>query len=687
MKAIQSISIYLLVIIVSLSYSYSDTPEFEDKSPLDFYNSVSLIDGDFLDRFIIREVSESFRILPNVSISDSVDSGFLIRGINAEGNGLFAGKPLANIYVDGISQSINGARRGSLGTWDLEKISLMRGPQGTAGGRVSVAGQINLETKDPTFFEEGSLLLGLGENNLYESALMISGPINEYLAARFTAEMLNHDGEFNYPLSTGLPKLSERKDDNYYQLRTKILYQPFGKDGLTAKLTALHSYDAPQYQDVDGPSAGVQWADRIWGLQSLPAFIPALSTEVSQASLSIFNPINEHWSIESLTGVIKTYTEIPSIDLSKKGEINEKNHSRQITTHYKNGPIKSSLGIYYLDSKTNQNYDQKLPFNDFSSQSYENKEFENIAFFGEVHFQILPRWSLFGGLRYDHEKLDFNSIFREVKNNQILASKKYSNDYSDDALLPKVGINHNINEDTFITLGAQNSYRSGGLGYDYLNSKEYSYDDENVWNYEFSLSGKMPQKNINYSANIFYMDWKDQQLSIPQIPGDTMSSLVMNAKDSHVYGGEFEIQAKPSNSLLLYASIGTAITEFEDFEFSQLQTQTNLSGQKFPRTPNYSASAGLEYQFEGGYFIGGDINYNSSRISRSIFEGLERDDLASYTTLNFRIGYKTDEWTITAFANNLTDEEYFLYRYDTPKLQVGTLGLGRFFGLRASYNF
>ena len=121
MKAIQSISIYLLITIVSLSYSYSDTPEFEDKSPLDFYNSVSLIDGDFLDRFIIREVSESFRILPNVSISDSVDSGFLIRGINAEGNGLFAGKPLANIYVDGISQSINGARRGSLGTWDLEK--------------------------------------------------------------------------------------------------------------------------------------------------------------------------------------------------------------------------------------------------------------------------------------------------------------------------------------------------------------------------------------------------------------------------------------------------------------------------------------------------------------------------------------------------------------------------------------
>ena len=94
---------------------------------------------------------------------------------------------------------------------DLEKISLMRGPQETSGGRVSVAGQINLETKDPTF-EEGSLLLGLGENNLYESALMISGPINEYPAARFTAEMLNHDGEFGILYLVDYQSYQKEKD-------------------------------------------------------------------------------------------------------------------------------------------------------------------------------------------------------------------------------------------------------------------------------------------------------------------------------------------------------------------------------------------------------------------------------------------------------------------------------------------
>ena len=131
MKTIKSILFILPIVIVFLSFSHSNANESKDEKSMDFFNRTSLINGNFLDRSIIREVSESFSILPNVSISDSVDSGFLIRGINAEGNGLSSGKPLANLYVDGIAQSINGSRRGTLGTWDLENISLMRGPQGT----------------------------------------------------------------------------------------------------------------------------------------------------------------------------------------------------------------------------------------------------------------------------------------------------------------------------------------------------------------------------------------------------------------------------------------------------------------------------------------------------------------------------------------------------------------------------
>ena len=692
MKRIKSIvnSTLIGLLFVTASFSAAEEGFNTDSLSVDFldsHHSSSMMSGEFIERSIMRELSDSFRAISNISIADSVDSGYLIRGINSEGNGLLPSKPLSHIYVDGIAQSLEGARRGSLGTWDLDSVTLLRGPQGTAGGRVSTSGQINIQTKDPTFDEEGSLLFGLGENNLYESALMVSGPINEYLAARFTAEILDHDGEFNYPLSEGLPKLSERKEDKYYQLRAKILYQPSGENGPQAKLTASHSYDAPQYQDVDGPSAGVDWQDRIWGVQSLPAFIPAISTEVSQANLSIFKPINEYWSIESLSGIVRTHTEIPSIDLSKNGEIDDQTISRQIKGIYQKARVKSSAGIFYLDGEMNHTYNQKLPFNNFRSQNYENVEIENLALFGEADFQILPRWSLFGGLRYDHEKLGYSRIYRDIKDNEVINSKYTSQSSSADAVLPKIGINYKINENNTIGLKSQKSYRAGGMEYDLLNDAEYEYKDEKVWNYELSLSGNSLDKKIKYSANLFYMDWKDQQLNIPQIPGDSSTAIISNINDSQVYGGELEIQAQANENLTLFASLGAAVTEFEDFKLNQFRTETILSGEKFPRSPNFTAAVGFEHQFESGFFLGADMKYTSSRVSRSIFEGLERDDLPEYTILNLRLGYRQDDWSITAFASNLTNEEYFLYRYNTPKLQVGTIGLERYVGLRVTYNF
>ena len=692
MKRIKSIVHSTLIGLLFVNAPFSAAEEGVDTDSLsvdflDSHHSSSMMSGEFIERSIMRELSDSFRAISNISIADSVDSGYLIRGINSEGNGFLASKPLSHVYVDGIAQSLEGARRGSLGTWDLDSVTLLRGPQGTAGGRVSTSGQINIQTKDPTFDEEGSLLFGLGENNLYESALMVSGPINEYLAARFTAEILDHDGEFNYPLSEGLPKLSERKEDEYYQLRAKILYQPSGENGPQAKLTASHSYDAPQYQDVDGPSAGVDWQDRIWGVQSLPAFIPAISTEVSQANLSIFKPINEYWSIESLSGIVRTHTEIPSIDLSKNGEIDDQTISRQIKGIYQKARVKSSAGIFYLDGEMNHTYNQKLPFNNFRSQNYENVEIENLALFGEADFQILPRWSLFGGLRYDHEKLGYSRIYRDIKDNEVINSKFTSQSSSADAVLPKIGINYKINENNTIGLKSQKSYRAGGMEYDLLNDAEYEYKDEKVWNYELSLSGNSLDKKIKYSANLFYMDWKDQQLNIPQIPGDSSTAIISNINDSQVYGGELEIQAQANENLTLFASLGAAVTEFEDFKLNQFRTETILSGEKFPRSPNFTAAVGFEHQFESGFFLGADMKYTSSRVSRSIFEGLERDDLPEYTILNLRLGYRQDDWSITAFASNLTNEEYFLYRYNTPKLQVGTIGLERYVGLRVTYNF
>ncbi|MFL2484745.1 MAG: TonB-dependent receptor domain-containing protein [Verrucomicrobiales bacterium] len=299
---------------------------------------------------------------------------------------------------------------------------------------------------------------------------------------------------------------------------------------------------------------------------------------------------------------MRTHTEFPSIDLSKNGKIEEETISRQIKGIYQKGLIKSSAGIFYLDGEMNHTYNQKLPFNNFRSRNYENVEIENLALFGEIDFQILPRWSLFGGLRYDHEKLVYSRIYRDINDNEVINSKFTSQSSSADAVLPKIGINYKINENNTIGLKAQKSYRAGGMEYDLLNDAEYEYKDEKVWNYELSLSGNSPDKKINYSANLFYMDWKDQQVNIPQIPGDSSTAIISNVNDSQVYGGELEIQAQANENLTLFASLGSAVTELEDFKLNQFRTETILSGEKFPRSPNFTAAVVLSINLKADFF-------------------------------------------------------------------------------------
>ena len=412
-----------------------------------------------------------------------------------------------------------------------------------------------------------------------------------------------------------------------------------------------------------------------------------MSTEVSQLNLSVTIPISDYWSIESLTGIVRTITETPSVNLATQGEIEESDVSQEFKAHYENESLKTDVGFYFLDGDIDQSLNQDLPFNDFENKTSNDSSFKNLAFYGETSFQILPRLSLFGGFRYDHEELEFSNTFKEVNEQGLLSSKKVSASSSDDAILPKIGIAYELDKNNTLGLKAQKSYRPGSIAYDRFNDLKYDYESEKAWNYELSLNGFTKNKKLKYSANLFYLDWQDQQVSLAQIPGDISTALITNAEKSQIYGGELDIQATPTKRLSLFASLGVAITKFEDFQFPQFRSILDFSGEKFPYSPDYTAAVGMDYQFDNGFFFGADLKYTSSAISRSVFEGLEKDELPGYTVANLRAGYRKDNWSITAFISNVTDEEYFLYRYDTPKLQVGTLGLERFCGLRASYRF
>lgn len=253
-------------------------------------------------------------------------------------------------------------------------------------------------------------------------------------------------------------------------------------------------------------------------------------------------------------------------------------------------------------------------------------------------------------------------------------------DTSYDAWLPKAGWQYQIDPKHNVGFTVQRAYRGGGTATNFVTNEVYDYDPEHAWNYELSYRSLWLEDRVRLNANLFYLDWDDQQINVVQISGDFTSDIVVNAGKSKVYGGEIELGLKPVAGLELFASLGLAKTKFKEFDFVQNGVVLDLAGESFPQAPEWTAATGADYRF-GNWFVGGDLKYTDSTISRSLLEGVENDRLPSYTLLNLRTGYAVGNWCVTLWANNVTDKEYFLYRSDVPDYQLGTVGRERVAGV------
>lgn len=653
----------------------------------DTLTSISLIGGDNLNRDGIGDMETSFRLMPNVRDADFLDGGILIRGINSEGIGGPSGSPMATLYLDGVPQSQNGIRRGASSTWDISHIEVLRGPQSVLSGRNALAGAIRIETKDPEFVSNGAVRLGVGSNSGKEAAFMYTAPIADNWAFRITGEYANEEGDVSYPDYGGMPRLDERAESDYEQFRGKLLYQSPDEDGIRAVATFSHSYNSPAYSDVDGPSAGVAYEDRIWGLQSVPVFVEARSTEIDQFGLDITKPLEGGWTLQSITGLTHTVTERPSVDLASVGELESFEISQELLVTQTSDNAETTLGAFFLDSDANGWRDQQRPWETRLRQSRSNTDTTNFSVFGETRWDVADQWKIVLGGRFDSEDTDFDSSSQNLEDGVISNVNIGVTDSSFDEFLPKAGAIYSISDDSTLSFIVQKAHRAGGSALNNLTGESYEYDPESAWNYEISWKGHSGENGFYYAANAFLMDWEDQQINVPQIPGDFTSDIILNAGSSRVSGFELEMGARPMEGLNIRGSLGYAKTEFREFAFVQFGDLLDLAGFSFPQAPDFNASIAVDYNFNEGFFVGGDINYTDSALSRSLLEGGLVNEMSSYTLVNLRAGWSSGNWDVIIYADNVTDKDYFLYHFDTPGFQLATLGKSASYGLRTTFRF
>lgn len=322
-----------------------------------------------------QTVTDTFRQTVNITDGDLTESGFVIRGINSEGltpGG--AGAPLASVYVDGVQQTVEAARRGMRGLFDAEQVEIYRGPQSTLTGRNALAGAIYVRTRDPDFSgPNGQAQFTYGSNNKAEIGVAYGDTITDNLAFRLSAQGTSKDSDLNFPSYEKYPFHDDLGSEEYYTLRGKLLWLPTHSEDTQVLFSYVHSKDSPATDTVAGenwsPGFNLTYADKrgdIYGelapfLPALPAYQDVRDTTTDNLGLEINHRFSDALELTSLSdsytdrrSVNYGYTgslETPSEAWYVNGGFDQRILSQEIRLNYETDVVRWVAGVYGAKEK------------------------------------------------------------------------------------------------------------------------------------------------------------------------------------------------------------------------------------------------------------------------------------------------------------------------------------------------
>jgi outer membrane receptor protein involved in Fe transport len=327
--------------------------------------------------------------------------------------------------------------------------------------------------------------------------------------------------------------------------------------------------------------------------------------------------------------------------------------------------------------------------------------------------------------RYVDETLDYEGLPLDTLNNGLFGLPYFDpatgssvpqmqeETVEADEFVPRFSVDWQINDDVFTYVSAGKGFKPGGIATTDGNGDitEGHYDPETLWSYEIGVKSDLLGNRLRLNGAVFYNDYTDQQVPffVTNELGVTNVS-VTNAGESEVYGLEIEATYRPSANWTFMAGWTHVETEFKDFNISDVGTpgsydklqsgniEGDFSGTEFTNTPEDVALASIRYdgQFSGGmnYFSELFANYRSKQY-------LDQGNLSylpAVTLVDFSAGISNENWTVTAYVNNLTDEDdvqsglgnvsYGFMPGAVPPFGANlSLPAPRTFGMRVRYSF
>lgn len=588
--------------------------------------------------------------------------GVPVSGFDDQGPATLNGA--VSVFVDGAVQPNRSLTLSPMPLWDVEQVEVFLGPQSTTQGRNSLAGAVVIQTRNPTFDPSLSAQTNVGNYGEHGAAVAGGGAlVDNKIAGRIAVDYQEGDGYIDN--STLHDDANPSRTAN---ARGKLLILP--SDDLDILLTYAHGESRKGDNTVMRENGKVRYYKMTSNTKAFDKL------EQDTVSAKVDYRLDDYWSLTSLTA--NTSSDYDArLDFDQSADANQvvlrqqdgNLFSQELRLNYTGDTLKSFVGAYY-GHNTNDFHDRLLFNERLFGTAKGDTTLKNAALFGEINWTFVPRWTLITGLRYDHETND-----TDIDQDDFSSPGKVSKSFN--ALLPKLGLDYEMADGQYLGFMVQKGYRGGGVNMRAGGGHE-SYDPEYTTNYELSYRGSFLDGSLRTRANLYYTDWKDQQVSV--LDPNTEFLHVFNAGSSDIKGLEVSVEKDIGEQLTLNAAASVTDGTYKDFVTGDGR---DMSGEDFLYSPKYKMSLGATYRWNEHLTLNTDLVYQSTSPSEYEFDdagqvtGERRSD--NYWLVNFNTEYKiTRNIAVSGFVKNAFDKGYITNNRSGDILDVGaprTVGL------------
>jgi len=683
--------------------------------------SVSVIGAADMGPGGIQNIGDMMTAIPSLSVGDQFGvARIFIRGIGMTSIDLGADGAVA-MHQDGAILARPSAQMA--GFYDLERIEVLRGPQGTLYGRGATAGAIDLITKRPTQELDGYVRATVGDYSQTDIEGAIGGGLSETVSARFAFTKEKRDG-YGENLFTG----NYVDDRDAYAVRGGLLFEP--NQDLTIYLTAEHfeeddnnyafHYFGTTITPEDALPHNLLGGRTIFDVKGQNADLGALrdiysdddainDRKGSAVSAVVDYEIGSGWSLKSVSSW-RDFERFQrdDLDVSDVWMFGQNNYeeesttlSQEFTLNYKCDNYSLLFGAMAFDEElygsvqvplTNLGLLFGLPADFFEGGNYwQNGDVDITAYglFGQMRYEFTDQLALTAGARWNYEERTGTGsfIFDAIGVNIPTDRKK---DWDD--VTPMLKLEYTTLSGVLLYASYTEGFKSGVIN---VGSQNEVIDPEYVTAWEAGIKSRFLDERVLMSVAAFYYDYKDLQVGFVN-----EQSIVetVNAAKAQNTGIELELSAQFTDAFSMDFFVTHLEAEFEEFlqgDYRAGGAIRDLEGNNLPNAPENSFRLGANYDIglgdAGSVRLRADVNWQDEVF----FTEFNNQDAVqdSYAMWNASVGWTSadEHWSATAWGRNLADEDVIANNIVAAALygqvRVGSMMPPRTYGLTVGYAF